>query len=60
MVIWIEVSGPYKKVPKGYPKQPSYIQVMGNIVKKQKDGPLTVAEDDGVFVTTNPNNPRRS
>ena len=32
---------------------------MGNIVKKQKDGPLTVAEDDGVFVTTNPKQPKK-
>ncbi len=49
-----------KKYLKDTPKQPSYIQVMGNIVKKQKDGSLTVAEDtDGVFVTTNPKKPTK-
>ena len=49
-----------KKYLKDTPKQPSYIQVMGNIVKKQKDGSLTVAEDtDGVFVTTNPKQPKK-
>jgi len=49
-----------KKYLKDTPHQPSYVEIMNNIVKKQKDGSLTVAEDtDGVFVTTNPKLPKK-